>query len=118
MHWRAIGFAAVAPAVLTGCGHAGPPGEDPQRGAIAITRQACGSCHVIPGIAGADGSVGPPLTHFASEAMLEGQLPNTPANAMRFIRSPRRFVNGSVMPDQDLSDAQLGDVAAYLETLK
>jgi len=118
MRAYAIGLAAIAPALLAGCHREMLGAADPQRGAIIITRQACGSCHTIPGIEEGDGSVGPPLTHFASRTMIQGMLPNTADNAVRFIRSPRAVVGESVMPDQNLSDAQLRDVVAYLETLK
>ena len=87
-------------------------------GAMIIARQACGSCHVIPGIEGADGQVGPPLTHFASRQTVAGKLPNMPDELIRFLESPQSTMPGGAMPDLDLTDRQARDVAAYLYGLK
>ena len=51
-----------------------------------IDPESCGACHEIPGIADANGQVGPPLTHFARRTVIAGMLPNTPANLVRWIR--------------------------------
>jgi cytochrome c1 len=108
-------------ALLTGCGSAPGAGGldgDPAAGQIVITRQACGSCHSIPGIELANGLVGPPLTHFGSRQMIAGVLPNAPANLVAFLRSPQSVVKGGVMPDMGLTSRQARDAAAYLLTLK
>lgn len=89
-----------------------------QLGAITIGRQTCGSCHAIPGIEGADGRVGPPLAHFASQQTIVGKLPNSPGNLKRFLKAPRAVVANGAMPDLGLSDDQVRDIAAYLYTLK
>ncbi|HWU74573.1 MAG TPA: c-type cytochrome [Sphingomonas sp.] len=94
------------------------PAGSAHLGAITIGRQACGSCHVIPGIEGADGRVGPPLTHFASQQTIAGRLPNSPGNLRRFLKAPRAVVTNGAMPDLGLSDDQVRDIAAYLYTLK
>jgi cytochrome c2 len=83
-----------------------------------ITRVGCGACHVIPGIIGADGMVGPPLDHIASRSFLAGMLHNTPENMVTWLRHPQQIVPGNAMPDLGLSEADGGDIAAYLETLK
>lgn len=36
------------------------------KGMAAITKYGCGGCHVVPGIAGAKGVVGPSLAGFAN----------------------------------------------------
>lgn len=94
------------------------PAGSARLGAITITRQACGSCHVIPGIEGADGRVGPPLAHFASQQTIAGKLPNSPASLKRFLKAPRAVVTNGAMPDLGLSDDQVRDIAAYLYALK
>lgn len=43
----------------------------------------CGSCHIIPGIAEATGTVGPPLGGFGSRNYIAGLLVNTPENLVR-----------------------------------
>jgi hypothetical protein len=55
-------------------------GGDPDRGKRAMAKYGCPTCHIIPGIAAADGLVGPPLDHFASRVYVGGVVPNTPAN--------------------------------------
>src|SRR4051812_15802160 len=49
-------------------------------GLTAISRYSCGACHEIPGVPGADGKVGPPLTGVAGRVIIAGRLPNTPQN--------------------------------------
>ena len=51
-------------------------GGDPDRGKEQIVAYGCGSCHVIPGVPGAKGLVGPPLTQFAHRAFIAGEVPN------------------------------------------
>jgi cytochrome c1 len=93
-------------------------GGDAGRGATTITQAGCGACHEIPGVAQADGLVGPPLTHFSRRTMIAGLLPNTPANLIRWIRFPQSVVPGNAMPDAILSEAEARDVAAYLYSLR
>lgn len=114
-------LASLPLATLAGCHHdrrVDRAGGDPRMGAITITRQACGSCHTIPGIEEADGRVGPPLAHFAGQQTIAGTLPNTPDDLARFLRSPRSVVQGGTMPDLALTDEQIRDIGAYLYTLK
>lgn len=96
----------------------GPQGGDPQRGAAEIRNVGCGSCHKIPGIAGADGLVGPPLDLIGRRIYLAGVLRNTPENLRAWLRNPQKFVPGNAMPDMNLSDEQSRNIAAYLYTLK
>lgn len=89
-----------------------------RQGAIEIYRAACGSCHVIPGVVGADGVVGPSLERFASRKFIAGLLPNTPDNLSLWIEWPQRIAPGNVMPNMGLSAREARDIAAYLETLR
>lgn len=114
-----IGLAAA----LGGCAgqsaqSSAPAIGDPDQGRVIIGRQACGSCHVIPGIARADGRVGPPLTAMGSRALIAGILPNTPRQMVRWLRWPQSIKPGDGMPDLGLSEQQARDVAAYLYTLR
>jgi cytochrome c len=93
------------------------PGGDPRRGAAAIERNGCGSCHVIPGIRGAAGTVGPPLTDFADRGYIAGELPNNGDNLIRWIIDPRVVEPGTDMPSLDIGEAEARDIAAYLFTL-
>lgn len=91
---------------------------DPHTGAVLIGQAQCGACHAIPGIAAADGLSGPPLRGFARRTTIAGVLANTPSNLVAWLREPQKIVPGNAMPDTHLSDAQAGDVAAYLDSLR
>lgn len=110
--------------VLCACGRPGSPegpqatGGDAERGAEIIREISCGSCHTIPGIGGADGLVGPPLTAWSRRAYIAGNLPNTAPNLVRWISDAHTVEPGTAMPDLDISEAEARDVAAYLYTLR
>jgi cytochrome c len=93
-------------------------GGDPGAGREAITRYACGTCHEIPGIDGANGMIGPSLAGIADRTVLAGQLPNRPDNMIRWIRDPQSALPGTAMPDLDVSEKDGRDIAAYLYTLQ
>jgi cytochrome c len=94
------------------------PDGDEQRGRQAISAYGCGACHVVPGVAGARGLVGPPLTSFGHRAYVAGSLPNTPANLVRFIQMPQSIRPGSAMPNLDVAEPDARDIAAYLYSLE
>jgi cytochrome c2 len=93
------------------------PGGDAQQGKQAITRYGCGSCHIIAGVAGADGLVGPPLTGIADRAYIAGMLSNTPNNMVTWIVDPQAIVPGNAMPILGVSQNEARDISAYLYTL-
>ena len=89
----------------------------PERGRAAIDAYGCGSCHMIPGVKGAVGLVGPPLLAWSRRTVIAGELPNTPANLIRWIRHPQSIEPGTAMPNLGVSDADARAIAAYLATL-
>lgn len=91
---------------------------DPQKGQAAIREYGCGSCHVIPGVRGADGRTGPPLGHIARRVYLSGVLPNTPEDMARWIRNPEAVDPRTAMPNMGVSENDARDITAYLYTLK
>ena len=93
-------------------------GGDPRRGERAFGWYGCGSCHEIDGVEGAGGRVGPPLEHLGVRAYLAGQLPNTTANVIRWVRHPQEVRPGSVMPEMGVSARDARDLAAFLYTLR
>ena len=93
-------------------------GGDAQRGAAAINRYGCGSCHIIPGISGAHGLAGPPLSGIASRTYIAGVLQNTPENMMRWIENPPAVDEHTVMPNLGVTSKDAADIAGYLYTLK
>ena len=87
---------------------------DAEAGHQAFHQFGCTSCHVIPGLVGADTHVGPPLTDMAQRKFLAGVLPNTPANLVRWLREPQTIAPGSAMPNLGVSEQDALDMAAYL----
>ena len=80
---------------------------------------ACIACHTIEGVEGANATVGPNLTHFASRSILAGGiLQNTPEEVARWLSDPPGVKAGSKMPNYHLSDEQIEDLVAYLESLE
>ena len=78
----------------------------------------CTACHSVPGIAGANANVGPPLTRFGERTYVAGMLRNTPSNLVRWIRDPQGVVPGNAMPNMGVSEADARDIAAFLYTLR
>jgi cytochrome c len=114
----------ISAMVLAGCraaakqAGAAATGGDPAHGVTAISRYGCGSCHTIPGVAGAHGQVGPPLSGIANRLYVAGMLQNTPDNLVHWVRHPRQVNEKTVMPELGLTQQEAVDVAAYLYSLK
>jgi cytochrome c2 len=92
-------------------------GGDPIRGATAITTYGCGGCHRIPGIAGAESMVGPPLDDWAERDYIAGSLPNQPQFLIEWIRYPQAIEPGNAMPNMGVSEQEARDISAYLYSL-
>jgi cytochrome c2 len=97
--------------ILTGGGNA-VAGHD------AIRRYGCNACHSIPGVAGANGLIGPPLDGIGNRQYIAGELPNTPENMMKWIQHPHQVEPHTVMPEMNVSEPDSRDIAAYLYTLR
>ena len=93
-------------------------GGNPDNGMAAIGRYGCGSCHDIPGIRSARGTVGPPLGRIAARTYLAGRLSNTPANMMQWIQHPQQVERGTAMPEMGVTDGDARDITAFLYTLR
>jgi cytochrome c1 len=122
--WLIATLVLGMPLALTGCheGKATRPyivatGGNPEHGKQLIQSYGCGACHMVPGIHGARGLVGPPLFYLGQRTMIAGQLPNSPGNLARWIQHPRTVEPKTAMPDLGLTEDQAYDIAAYLYTL-
>ena len=108
--------------MLGACRHEKPTrlvaGGDPEAGEHLIRTFGCGSCHVVPGIRGANGMVGPPLDHFARRAFIAGEVPNDEDYLIRWIEVPQAIEPGTAMPNLGVSEGQARSIAAYLYTLR
>jgi cytochrome c1 len=115
----------VASIVLSGC-DAGQSRRHYSIGAIGnahhgrelISSYGCGACHMVPGVHGARGLIGPPLYYIANRTIIAGQLPNTPENLTRWIQHPRSVEPKTAMPELGVSSAEAYDIAAYLYTVR
>ncbi|HEX4495533.1 MAG TPA: c-type cytochrome [Thermoanaerobaculia bacterium] len=125
---KGLAVAGLAALALCGCGKGGASdiekqaaamtGGEPARGKEAIQRYACATCHVIPGVEGAKGQVGPSLEGIGSRPQLSAKLPNTPPNLIRWIREPQDVLPGTAMPVLGVTEQDGKDIAAYLYTLR
>jgi cytochrome c1 len=93
-------------------------GGNPSNGRRLLYSYACGSCHTIPGVGEAEGTIGPPLRGFGSRFYIAGVLQNTPDNLFRWIAQPQEVQPGNAMPDLGVTQEQARDMAAYLYTLR
>jgi len=93
-------------------------GGDAAAGRAAVARRPCGGCHEIPGVGGAKGTVGPPLTRFARRAYIAGRLDNTPENLVAWIVDPHAADPRTAMPPMGVPPAEARDIAAFLYTLR
>jgi len=79
---------------------------------------SCVNCHTIKGTT-AQGKFGPDLTHLMSRVTLAaGAAPNTPGSLRLWVRDPQKAKVGCLMPNMQLTDEQVDQIAAYLQTLK
>ena len=101
---------AMLLAGLCGCRTMNP---QERRGAEAIARYGCGSCHTIPGIDRANGQVGPPLGGIAKRMYAAGVLLNTPDNLARWVQKPSS-IKQTVMPDLGVTPNEASDIASFL----
>jgi cytochrome c oxidase subunit II len=94
-----------------------PASASAARGAQRFMRSQCASCHTIAGTQ-AQGAVGPNLTHVATRTTLaSGTIPNDRTELARWISNPQSIKPGVQMPDLGLSQSQVAELTAYLESL-
>jgi cytochrome c oxidase subunit 2 len=102
---------------------------DPTVGAMLIQQKGCGACHIIPGIPGANGTIGPNLGSHDNVPPLSqrpmiatypnGTVPNAGPNDLKaWIMNPDKLKPGTQMPNLGLTDQEATNIVAYLETLK
>lgn len=113
---------------LFGCGLLAACGEqaaeqrvmtgDAEAGRRAIARLECGVCHVVPGVRGARGSVGPSLAGFAQRSYIGGTVPNTPSALVRWIQAAPELIPTTAMPNLPVESGEARNIAAYLYTLR
>ncbi|HEY0777279.1 MAG TPA: cytochrome c oxidase assembly protein [Gemmatirosa sp.] len=115
---RAVGGDVASSGELAGIEGGAHLAPDPARGERAIRTYGCGSCHTIPGVRGADGMVGPPLTGWSKRTIIAGYVPNTPERLVQWIVMPQSVAPGNAMPNLGVTDGDARDIAAYLYSLQ
>jgi cytochrome c2 len=85
--------------------------------AKALIAERCSVCHVVPGVNGANGMIGPSLAGIAKQEIIAGHFPNTPEDMTRWILHPQLMLPGNAMADTGLSPAQAQQIVRYLYTL-
>lgn len=121
---RRAGIVFGALLTIAGCNEAAGreprydvPRGDADRGKLAIETYGCGSCHTIPGVSIARGTVGPPLDFWSKRTYIAGEVPNTPDYLIRWIEVPQAIEPGTAMPNLGVTEGGARDIAAYLYTL-
>ena len=113
---RLLGLALV----VCGCSPvpSGPMGAERQRGARLAAQYQCGRCHVIPGVAAAQGQYAVSLEAVGRRSFIAGRIPNRDPLLARWIADPTSLVPGTLMPNLGVSMADARDIAAYLRELR
>ncbi len=98
-------------------------GSPAARGREVFLGQACIGCHNISDVNPLDTATveiyGPDLTHFASRNVFAGAtLDNTPENLAVWLANPPAVKPGSFMPNLGLSQGDIDDLIAYMESLR
>jgi cytochrome c2 len=89
-------------------------GGEPARGPDLMIRFGCAGCHNIPGVAGADGLVGPNLAGLRKRVFIGGVARNTAGNLTAWIVDPPALSPKTAMPVTGISLPEARDVAAFL----
>ena len=93
-------------------------GGDAKLGKRLMEQYQCGSCHAIPEVAAARGTLGPSLDKFGRKSYIAGAIPNLPNALTQWLVDPPAMKPGTTMPNLGVSPAEARSMAAYLYTLQ
>lgn len=104
--------ATPAPAPAQGAAGASP--------AVTLMQaKGCGACHIIPGVPGAAGMIGPSLEGLMGrDTIAAGTIPNTPENMRKWLKDPPAMKPGTLMLNLALTDQEIDTLIEFLNTLK
>jgi cytochrome c oxidase subunit II len=92
--------------------------NEASQGKAVYESLACVNCHMIQGTTSI-GKFGPDLTHLMSRREIgSGVIENNHKNLRAWVNDPQDIKPGCLMPSLKLTDHELDQVVAYLETLK
>ncbi len=91
---------------------------DAAKGEQLFLTGACIGCHTVNGTK-AQGKIGPNLTHLASRKLFAGAVFDTNVEHLKnWLANPQAMKPGTLMPNLNLSQADIDALAAYLISLK
>jgi cytochrome c oxidase subunit II len=100
-------------AAVTAPGEGSPAAE----GLAAFNAKGCAGCHTVEGVS--QGKIGPNLTHLQSRSTFAGSIfPMNEDNLRTWLENPPAVKPGSVMPNLGLTEEEITQLIAYLETLQ
>jgi cytochrome c len=78
----------------------------------------CAACHQVPGVALAQGRVGPSLAGIGQQQIIAGYFANSPEMLTQWIEHPQRMLPGNAMPELGLTHEQAMSIVDYLYTME
>ncbi|MDQ1439513.1 MAG: cytochrome c oxidase subunit [Acidimicrobiaceae bacterium] len=86
-------------------------------GSTLFRQKGCASCHTVEGYS--KGTVGPNLSHLQQRKVFAGAIfEMNDENLRKWLRNPPKEKPGSIMPNLNLSEDEITNLIAYLDTLK
>ena len=82
-----------------------------------IIKNACTTCHEIPGTGYRKAQVGPSLIAWKKRHFISGQILNNPVNLVDWIQKPQKYEPKTAMPDLNITNQEAWNMAAYLFSL-
>ena len=101
--------------VSAGCSNAS---SEVERGRELAQQYQCGTCHVIPGVNAARGTVAVTLESFGRRGYIAGHVPNNEENLTRWIVDPAAVVPGTLMPSMGVKPGDARLIVVYLMQLQ
>ena len=85
-----------------------------------MAQKGCGACHVIPGVAGATGTIGPSLAGVGTRTTIAGGIVPVQGrdDLVRWLLDPPAVKPGTQMPKLNLTQDESDNMVAYLELLR
>jgi cytochrome c len=121
-----IGIVALAAAACQSASPAAqappppPAGSPAAQGQTLMAQKGCGACHIIPGVAGATGTIGPSLAGIGSKnSVAAGAVPiRGRDDLVRWVADPPAVKPGTQMPNLNLTPEEADSIVSYLELLR
>lgn len=93
-------------------------GNDSAAAETMFIGRGCGACHILSGIPGAVGTIGPALDGVASKDMIAATLEVSLDNFKTWLADPGAVKPGTAMPNLGLAPEDVDVLAAWLMTLE